>query len=60
VRKGAFAGVEGVVTELRHQCRVILALSAVRQSFSLELGFDDLELLNKPAHTIGLNPAFGY
>jgi len=52
--------VEGVVTELRHQCRVILALSAVRQSFSLELGFDDLELLNKPAHTIGLNPAFGY
>jgi transcription antitermination factor NusG len=60
VRNGAFAGVEGVVTELRHQCRVILALSAVRQSFSLELGFDDLELLNKPAHTIGLNPAFGY
>jgi len=57
VRNGAFAGVEGVVTELRHQCRVILALSAVRQSFSLELGFDDLELLNKPAHTIGLNPA---
>jgi transcription termination/antitermination protein NusG len=60
VREGAFAGVEGVVTELRHQCRVILTLSAVRQCFSLEVGFDDLEILDKPAHAVGLNPAFGY
>ena len=60
VRQGAFAGVEGVVTELRHQCRVILTLSAVRQCFSLEVGFDDLEILDKPKHAIGFNPAFGF
>jgi transcription antitermination factor NusG len=48
VRGGVFAGVEGVVTELRHQCRVIIALAAVRQYFSLEVELDDLEVLKKP------------
>jgi transcription antitermination factor NusG len=60
VREGAFAGVEGVVTELRHQCRVILTLSAVRQCFSLEVSFDELEVLDKSAHTMELDPIFGY
>jgi transcriptional antiterminator NusG len=62
VSTGAFAGVEGVVTELRHQCRVIITLSAVRQCFSLEASFDDLEVLSKPLPNIGMNPAsaFGF
>jgi transcriptional antiterminator RfaH len=62
VQTGAFAGVEGVVTELRHQCRVIITLSAVRQCFSLEADFDELEILDKPHPNIALNAAsaFGY
>jgi transcription antitermination factor NusG len=48
VRGGVFAGVEGMVTELRRQCKVIIALSAVRQCFSLETDLSDLEVLSKP------------
>jgi transcription antitermination factor NusG len=62
VRHGVFAGVEGVVTELRKQCRVILTLAAVRQSFSLEAGLDELDILSKSAQKTGLAavPAYGY
>ena len=62
VREGAFAGVEGVVTEFRQQSRVIMTLSAVNQSFSLEVEFDHLEVLKKPLPKTGLRPtpAFGY
>jgi hypothetical protein len=56
VRDGVFAGVEGMVTELRHQCRVIIALAADRQCFSLEVELSDLEVLNKPAVSPGLKP----
>lgn len=48
VHSGVFAGVEGVVTGLRHQCRVIIALAAVQQCFSLEMELADLEVLRKP------------
>ena len=47
VRNGVFEGVEGIVTELRHQCKVIIGLRAVRQCFSLELDLEDLEVLGK-------------
>jgi transcription antitermination factor NusG len=57
VRHGAFAGIEGCVTEIRHQCKVVLSLSAVRQSFSLEVGIDDLDILSKPSRSIGMSPA---
>ena len=62
VRQGVFAGVEGVVTELRKQCKVIITLAAVRQCFSLEAGIDDLEVLNRPAAKPDLNavPVYGY
>jgi transcription antitermination factor NusG len=62
IRTGAFSGVEGVVTELRHQCRVIITLSAVRQCFSLEADFNELEILDKPHPNIAMNQAsaFGY
>jgi transcriptional antiterminator RfaH len=48
VRDGIFAGVEGMVTEFRQQCKVIISLAAVRQCFSLELELGDIEVLKKP------------
>ena len=47
VCRGVFAGVEGIVTEFRQQCKVIIALAATRQSFSLEVDLDDIEVLRK-------------
>ncbi len=49
IRAGLFEGVEGIVTEFRQQCKVILALAAVRQCFSLEVELADIEVLKKPA-----------
>jgi transcription antitermination factor NusG len=62
VRDGVFAGVEGVVTELRKECRVIITLAAVRQCFSLEAGIDEIQVLGKTEAKAGLHaiPAFGY
>jgi transcription antitermination factor NusG len=62
IRNGVFEGVEGVVSELRQQCKVIITLAAVRQCFALEAEIDDLQVLSKPeaqprTHTI---PAYGY
>lgn len=48
VRGGVFEGVEGVVTELRQQCKVIIALAAVRQCFSLEMELEDIEVVKNP------------
>jgi len=47
VRDGVFAGAEGIVAEFRQQCKVVIALAAVRQSFSLEVEFSDLEMMDK-------------
>jgi transcription antitermination factor NusG len=62
VRNGIFAEVEGVVTELRQQCKVIIALAAVRQCFSLEVEFEDIEVLKKPTFKAAarLRTAFQY
>jgi transcription antitermination factor NusG len=62
VRDGVFAGVEGVVAELRQQCRVILTLAATHQCFSLEVAIDDLVVLKKPLPKPGFRqaPAMGY
>lgn len=49
VRRGVFEGTEGVVAELRRRCKVVIALSGVKQYFSLEVDFRDIDLLNKPA-----------
>ena len=57
VCEGVFAGVEGYVTELRKQCRVIVTLAAVRQCYSLEIGIDDLIVLKKPIAEPLLNAA---
>ncbi len=49
VLRGVFEGVEGVVTNLRQLCKVVMALSATSQCFSLEVGLEDIEVLRKPA-----------
>ncbi|HKF47808.1 MAG TPA: transcription termination/antitermination NusG family protein [Terracidiphilus sp.] len=48
VRNGVFEGVEGLVTELRQQSKVILALTQLQRCFSLEIEAGDIEVL-KPA-----------
>ncbi len=48
IHNGLFDGVEGIVTEFRSQCRVIIALSAIQQCFSLEVGLSDLEVFLTP------------
>lgn len=62
VRDGIFAGAEGLVSELRHQCKVIITLSGVRQCFSLAVALDEIQVLDKATVKPGLNPipAFGY
>lgn len=47
VLKGVFEGVEGVVTDLRQRCKVVIALSGTGQSFSLEVDRGDIEILRK-------------
>lgn len=45
VRRGVFEGTEGVVAELRQRCKVVMTLSCITQSFSLELDREDLEIV---------------
>jgi transcription antitermination factor NusG len=47
VRSGVFEDVEGIVTELRNRCRVVIALSVAKQCFSLEMDLRDLEILSR-------------
>ncbi len=47
VCRGIFQSVEGVVTELRRDCNVVIALSAVQQYFSLQVDLRDIEVLPK-------------
>lgn len=44
VRSGVFENVEGIVSELRSRCRVIIALPGAKQCFSLEMELKDLEI----------------
>lgn len=62
IRAGIFEGVEGVVTEFRQQCKVVIALAAVQQCFSLEVELGDIEVLKKPPVRLNLSPsnAYGY
>jgi transcription antitermination factor NusG len=49
VLRGVFEGAEGLVTDFRQPCKVVMVLCATSQSFSLELNLDDIEVLRKPA-----------
>ena len=53
VLSGVFKGVEGTVTEFRHHCRVIIAFSAVKQCFSLEVELGDIDVLHKTVSWAG-------
>jgi transcription antitermination factor NusG len=57
IRVGLFEGVEGVVTELRQQCKVIMSLAAVRQCFSLEVELRDVEVLKQPVVSLSSSPS---
>lgn len=52
---GVFEGVEGVVTALRQQCKVIIALAAVQQCFSLEVELENIEVLKKSVVGVDLS-----
>ncbi len=60
VRDGVFEGIEGMVTELRHQCKVIIALEAVRQYFSLEVDMSDLVVLDESGARPPMKKVPGY
>jgi transcription antitermination factor NusG len=47
IRSGVFEGVEGMVTEFRRSSRVVIALAAIRQRFSVEVDLQDIEVLRK-------------
>jgi transcription antitermination factor NusG len=49
VLRGIFAGVEGVVTDLRQQSKIIILLAAIQQCFSLEVELHDIEVLDNSA-----------
>ncbi len=59
VRGGIFDGVMGVVTELRRECKVVLALAAVQQSFSLEVGADQIEVVDIAPQQAAAYPNLG-
>ncbi len=44
LKHGVFAGIEGRVMEVLHNCTVVLALSGANQCFSLAAEIDDIEL----------------
>ena len=60
VRDGVFGGVEGLVAELRRQCKVIISLSGVRQSFSLELPLSEIQVINPPVSKLMRKPVSVY
>ena len=60
VRRGVFEGAQGIVTELRKRCKVVMTLSAVRRCFSLEVDRDDIETLRNTAVRARLVEARSY
>ena len=46
VRKGVFAGVIGIVTEIRRKCSVVISLSNSLQSFCVETDFEAIDVLD--------------
>jgi transcription antitermination factor NusG len=56
IRTGVFEGVEGLVMEIRQQCKVVIALAAVQQCFSLEVELGDIEVASKPVMKVASLP----
>ena len=53
VRRGVFQGAEGLVDEIRKQCRVVLKLTTTQQCFSLEVEAGDLEVVKDSRSLVG-------
>jgi transcription antitermination factor NusG len=47
IRHGIFAGIEGIVTDLRRQCKVVIALSSTARFFSIETNIDNIDVLHR-------------
>jgi len=45
IRSGAFAGMEGVVVQMKYSLRVVLTMDSIMQSFAVEVDSGELELL---------------
>lgn len=54
VTGGIFAGVKGVITEVRRHCKVVIAVSAIGRCYSLEIRLEDIEVLSSPP--VAVNP----
>jgi transcription antitermination factor NusG len=48
ILRGIFEGVEGVVTDLRQRCKVVIALAALRPCFSLEVEIGNIAVVKPP------------
>ena len=46
IRSGALAGFEGIVVRSKSSLRVVLTLEHIMQSYAVEVGLEDLELLS--------------
>jgi transcription antitermination factor NusG len=57
VRSGVFEGTEGVVAEFRQRCKVVMTLSCIRQSFSLEVDREDIEIIRNKGVLTGSSEA---
>jgi transcription antitermination factor NusG len=48
IRRGALAGFEGIILRVKGGLRMVVTLSLIMNSFSVEVDRDDLELLDPP------------
>jgi transcriptional antiterminator NusG len=53
VLRGVFQGTVGIVTELRQRCKVVMTLSCISQSFSLEIDREDIEIVRNTGFQTG-------
>jgi transcription antitermination factor NusG len=55
IRRGALAGIEGIIVNSKHNClRVVLSLDLIMRSIVIEVPLEDLELLGPGARAVPL------
>ena len=47
IRSGALAGMEGIVVRVKNNYRVVLTVHLIIQNVAVEVGIDDIELLDE-------------
>jgi transcription antitermination factor NusG len=58
ISRGIFEGLEGIVTDLRRNCKVIMAVAAVQQYISFETDLRDIEVLDDRTLRFGKQPLY--